>query len=148
VNGTLLSVPVISTYASFFLFGGEFPGHDLVARISAWGHTLALGNLIPLGVGSLLFVALGAYPFIESWVTGDDREHHLLDRPRNRPVRALTQHEQYRALTAATAGKAGAHPAPTQRLRGVLSRGFYGDGSQVPKATPREYQDTIDRHRS
>src|SRR5262249_12085083 len=27
------------------------------------------------------------YPFIEAWVTGDRREHHLLDRPRNMPVR-------------------------------------------------------------
>ncbi len=27
------------------------------------------------------------YPFIESWVTGDKREHHMLDRPRNGPTR-------------------------------------------------------------
>ena len=30
---------------------------------------------------------LGIYPFVEKWVTGDTREHHLLDRPRNNPVR-------------------------------------------------------------
>jgi ubiquinol-cytochrome c reductase cytochrome b subunit len=30
---------------------------------------------------------MGAYPFIESWVTDDDRDQHILDRPRNRPVR-------------------------------------------------------------
>ena len=35
----------------------------------------------------LLFVVLGAYPFVEAWVTGDKREHHLLDRPRNAPTR-------------------------------------------------------------
>jgi ubiquinol-cytochrome c reductase cytochrome b subunit len=34
-----------------------------------------------------LFTILGAYPFIEEWATGDRREHHLLDRPRNVPVR-------------------------------------------------------------
>ncbi len=28
-----------------------------------------------------------AYPFIENWVTGDKREHHLLQRPRNAPTR-------------------------------------------------------------
>ncbi|WP_462417367.1 cytochrome bc1 complex cytochrome b subunit [Kytococcus sp. Marseille-QA3725] len=28
------------------------------------------------------------YPFLESWVTGDDREHHLLQYPYNAPVRA------------------------------------------------------------
>jgi ubiquinol-cytochrome c reductase cytochrome b subunit len=27
------------------------------------------------------------YPWIEQWVTGDKREHHLLDRPRNAPTR-------------------------------------------------------------
>src|SRR5699024_4645466 len=27
------------------------------------------------------------YPFIEAWVTGDDREHHLNDLPYNAPVR-------------------------------------------------------------
>ncbi|MFD8692167.1 cytochrome bc complex cytochrome b subunit [Streptomyces sp. NPDC059651] len=199
VNGTLLSVPLIGTYLSMFLFGGEFPGDDLVARFNAihvlvipgltvvlivalmvlslrhkpmqyagpgrtngkvvglpfqvyvvksagfflmvagvvflmaaiaqinpvwdygpyradqvsagsqpdwymgvadgllrvmpgWeidfrGHTLALDNFIPLLVGGGLFLALGAYPFIEAWVTGEDSEPHLLDRPRNRPVR-------------------------------------------------------------
>lgn len=56
-------------------------------EINFWGHTLALDNLIPLSVGVGLFLALAVYPFIEAWVTGDDGEHHLLDRPRNRPVR-------------------------------------------------------------
>jgi ubiquinol-cytochrome c reductase cytochrome b subunit len=199
VAGTLLSIPVVGTYLSMFLFGGEFPGEDLVARfntihvlvipaamvllvvahvalslrhrhtqypgpgrteknvvglpfkvhaakagglfllvsgvifavaavaqinpvwlygpyradqvsagsqpdwymgvadgllrvmpgweIDLWGHTLALDNLIPLTVGVGLFLALGAYPFIESWLTPDGRAHHVLDRPRNRPVR-------------------------------------------------------------
>ncbi|MFI7389363.1 cytochrome bc1 complex cytochrome b subunit [Streptomyces tendae] len=199
VNGTILSIPVVGTYLSFFLFGGEFPGDDLIARfntlhvlvipalmvvliaayvvlalrhrpaqypgpgrtrdnvvglpakvyavkaagyfffvagviffmaavaeinpvwdygpfrpdqvsagsqpdwymgvadgllrvmpgweIDFWGHTLALDNLLPLLAGMLLFLAMGAYPFLEAWATDDDSEHHLLDRPRNRPVR-------------------------------------------------------------
>ncbi|WP_105969014.1 cytochrome bc1 complex cytochrome b subunit [Streptomyces geranii] len=199
VNGTILSIPIVGTYLSMFLFGGEFPGEDLVARFNTihvliipalmvglliahlilvllhrhtrypgpgrnnrnavglppkvkalksagffflvsgvvfvmaalaqinpvwlygpyrpdqvsagsqpdwymgvadgllrvmpgWevtlgGHTLALDNLIPLLAGVGFFLALGAYPFIEAWVTGDDRDQHLLDRPRNRPVR-------------------------------------------------------------
>ncbi|MEU9317254.1 ubiquinol-cytochrome c reductase cytochrome b subunit [Streptomyces sp. NPDC048295] len=199
VNGTLLSIPIVGTYLSFFLFGGEFPGEDLIARfntlhtlvipalmivllaghvalavrhrhtqypgpgrteknvvglpfavravksagyfcfvsgviffmagvaqinpvwnygpfrpdqvsagsqpdwymgvadgllrvmpgweIDLWGHTLALDNFLPLLAGMLLFLAMGAYPFLEAWVTDDDRDHHLLDRPRNRPVR-------------------------------------------------------------
>ncbi|MER8047313.1 cytochrome b [Streptomyces sp. NPDC094032] len=199
VHGTLLSIPVVGTYLSFLLFGGEFPGDDLIARFNTlhtlvipalivavlaaraalavrhrptqypgpgrtennvvglpftvravksggylclvsgviflmaavaqinpvwdygpfrpdqvaagsqpdwymgvadgllrvmpgwetdlWGHTLALDNFLPLLAGLLLFLAMGAYPFLEAWVTDDDRDHHLLDRPRNRPVR-------------------------------------------------------------
>ncbi|MFF6979760.1 cytochrome bc complex cytochrome b subunit [Streptomyces sp. NPDC008343] len=200
VNGALLSVPVVGTYLSMFVFGGEFPGHDVVARfyslhilvipgimaalvvahvllvvyhkhtqfagpgrternvvgapfmpvylakaggffflvfgaltliaavasinpvwsygpyradqvstgaqpdwylgfaeglvrimpgweITLGGHTLVLGVLIPVVVFPLLLVLIGVYPFLEAWITGDKREHHLLDRPRNRPVR-------------------------------------------------------------
>ena len=53
-----------------------------------WGYTLslniALGALVLL---PLVYTVLGIYPFVERWVTKDDREHHLLDRPRNNPVR-------------------------------------------------------------
>jgi len=49
--------------------------------------TVSMNILIPLAV-SLIFLALVAvYPFIENWITGDKREHHVLDRPRNAPVR-------------------------------------------------------------
>jgi ubiquinol-cytochrome c reductase cytochrome b subunit len=52
------------------------------------GHTIPWNVLIPaLGVPGFMFTALGAYPFIERWVTGDNREHHILDRPRNVPTR-------------------------------------------------------------
>ncbi|MGN9762333.1 cytochrome bc1 complex cytochrome b subunit [Streptomyces sp. SD31] len=200
VNGALLSVPIVGTYLSMFLFGGEFPGHDVVARfyslhilvipgimaalvvahvllvvyhkhtqfagpgrternvvgapfmpvylakaggffflvfgalavmaavatinpvwtygpyradqvstgaqpdwylgfaeglvrimpgweITLWGHTLVLGVLIPIVVFPLLLAFIGVYPFLEAWLTGDKHEHHLLDRPRNHPVR-------------------------------------------------------------
>ncbi|WP_189106361.1 cytochrome bc1 complex cytochrome b subunit [Streptomyces camponoticapitis] len=199
VNGTLLSTPIVGSYLSMFLFGGDFPGNDLIARfntihilvlpglmaallvghlalllyhkhtqyagpgrtknnvvglpvqvyvaktagyffmvtgvifivaaiaqinpiwaygpyrpdqvsagsqpdwymgvadgflrvmpgweINLWGHTLAIDNFLPLLVGVGLFLAMGVYPFIEAWVTGDDREQNLLDRPRDRPVR-------------------------------------------------------------
>ncbi|MFE6397821.1 cytochrome bc1 complex cytochrome b subunit [Streptomyces alboflavus] len=199
-QGAILSIPVIGTYLSFFLFGGEFPGHDIIPRlfavhvlllpgimlglvvahlilvfyhkhtqfagpgrteknvvgapflpiyiakaggffflvfgvlammgavatinpvwalgpyrpdlvgtgaqpdwylgfseglirvmpsweINAWGHTLQLGVFIPFTLFPLIMAAIGAYPFIESWVTKDRREHHIADRPRNAPVR-------------------------------------------------------------
>jgi ubiquinol-cytochrome c reductase cytochrome b subunit len=199
-DGAILSVPIVGTYMSFFLFGGEFPGHDIIPRlfpihvlvlpgimlglvvahlilvfyhkhtqypgpgrdnksvvgmpflpvymakaggfffltfgvlalmgglaqinpvwafgpysphlvttgaqpdwylgfseglirvmpgweINAWGHTLVPGVLIPFTLFPLILLAIGVYPFIEAWITGDRREHHILDRPRNAPVR-------------------------------------------------------------
>ncbi|MFF4327455.1 cytochrome bc complex cytochrome b subunit [Streptomyces sp. NPDC048387] len=200
MEGAILSVPIVGTYLSFFLFGGEFPGGDFVARfysihilllpgimmgllvahlilvfyhkhtqfagpgktnnnvvgmpllpvymakaggffflvfgviaaiaalasinpiwalgpyrpdhvstgaqpdwymgmpeglirampgweINLWGHTLVLGVFIPLLLFPLVLGAIAVWPFIESWVTGDKREHHILDRPRNVPTR-------------------------------------------------------------
>jgi ubiquinol-cytochrome c reductase cytochrome b subunit len=53
-----------------------------------WGFTLSWNVMIPgLALMGLLFAVLGAYPFIEAWITGDKSEHHLLDRPRNQPTR-------------------------------------------------------------
>ena len=50
-------------------------------------YTVSTNILLPLVI-SLVFLAIVAvYPFIENWVTGDKREHHVLDRPRNAPTR-------------------------------------------------------------
>lgn len=58
------------------------------AEVVIGGFTLSLNILIPAMVIPLvLFMALAAYPFIEAAVTGDKREHHVLDRPRNVPFR-------------------------------------------------------------
>jgi ubiquinol-cytochrome c reductase cytochrome b subunit len=49
--------------------------------------TLSL-NIVAVLVVLLVFLALVAfYPFIEAWITGDKREHHIADRPRNAPTR-------------------------------------------------------------
>jgi ubiquinol-cytochrome c reductase cytochrome b subunit len=56
-------------------------------EVTAGGVTWSWNILLPMivGVGFLAVVAL--YPFLEAWVTGDKREHHVLDRPRNAPTR-------------------------------------------------------------
>jgi quinol---cytochrome-c reductase cytochrome b subunit len=53
-----------------------------------FGFTISWNVLIPgaLLIG-VLFTLLALYPFIEQWITGDKREHHLLERPRNAPTR-------------------------------------------------------------
>jgi ubiquinol-cytochrome c reductase cytochrome b subunit len=59
------------------------PGLEFVI----FGATVSMNILIPL-VGLGLFIAVVAfYPFIEAWITGDKREHHIADRPRNAPAR-------------------------------------------------------------
>jgi ubiquinol-cytochrome c reductase cytochrome b subunit len=49
-----------------------------------WSMNVFLGAVALIPV---MYTAAGAYPWIEAWVTGDTREHHLLDRPRNAPTR-------------------------------------------------------------
>ncbi|MEU7277638.1 ubiquinol-cytochrome c reductase cytochrome b subunit [Streptomyces sp. NPDC045431] len=359
-QGAILSTPIVGTYISMFLFGGEFPGHDIIARfysihilllpgimlglvvahlilvfyhkhtqfpgpgrtnknvvgmpllpvymakaggffflvfgvisviaalftinpiwalgpyrpdqvstgaqpdwymgfaeglirvmpgweITLWGHTLVLGVFIPLVVFGLMLGAIAMYPFIESWITGDKREHHLLDRPRNAPTRtalgvawvtaymimligggndifaikfhlsinaitwfvriffflgpviafvvtkriclglqrrdkdkvlhgretgiikrlphgefveiheplsqaqlhALTAHEQYTpAEIGPTVDENGVERKPTrkEKLRAKLSKGYFGDGNQVPKASVEEYKEIASGH--
>jgi ubiquinol-cytochrome c reductase cytochrome b subunit len=53
-----------------------------------FGYTISWNILIPgLIIPGIIFTGMALYPFIESWITGDKREHHLLDRPRNAPNR-------------------------------------------------------------
>ncbi|CAM3630890.1 cytochrome bc complex cytochrome b subunit [Micrococcus flavus] len=54
-----------------------------------WGASvsLPLGVLIPLIPVTILIISMISWPWIERWITKDDREHHLLDRPRNAPTR-------------------------------------------------------------
>lgn len=51
------------------------------------GRTWTLAILVPLAVVGAYLLAVVAYPFVEEWITGDHRDHHLLDRPRNTATR-------------------------------------------------------------
>ncbi|NUS14683.1 MAG: ubiquinol-cytochrome c reductase cytochrome b subunit [Streptomyces sp.] len=52
------------------------------------GHTVMWNVLVPaVLLPGVLSVLLLCYPLFERWVTGDAAEHHLCDRPRDRPVR-------------------------------------------------------------
>ena len=41
----------------------------------------------PVVVLGLFLVIVAIYPFVEAWITGDKREHHIAERPRNAPTR-------------------------------------------------------------
>lgn len=51
-----------------------------------FGHTIPQGVWVAVGMG-LVFMLLGAYPFIEKKLSGDDAHHNLLQRPRDAPTR-------------------------------------------------------------
>ncbi|MCW2917324.1 MAG: Cytochrome b subunit of the bc complex-like protein [Actinomycetia bacterium] len=52
------------------------------------GHTISWNVLIPALVPlGLILTGAALWPWLERWVTGDDRHHHVNDRPRNAPVR-------------------------------------------------------------
>ncbi|MFT4010497.1 MAG: ubiquinol-cytochrome c reductase cytochrome b subunit [Nocardioidaceae bacterium] len=53
-----------------------------------WGKTISWNVMIPGQIMPMaIFMTVLFYPFIEAWITGDKREHHLLQRPRNAPNR-------------------------------------------------------------
>ena len=55
---------------------------------NVFGHTFAFNvfipALVPLGI---IFTGAALWPFLEQWITGDRREHHVNDRPRNAATR-------------------------------------------------------------
>lgn len=59
------------------------PGWEVV-----WfNHTYSF-NIIVITVILVAFLGIVAtYPFVEAWITGDKREHHIAERPRNAPTR-------------------------------------------------------------
>ena len=59
------------------------PGWEFVI----FGFTLSLNILVPVLVMVVFIVLVMLYPFFEAWVTGDKREHHIAQRPRNAPTR-------------------------------------------------------------
>ncbi|HEX6524984.1 MAG TPA: cytochrome bc complex cytochrome b subunit [Streptosporangiaceae bacterium] len=57
-------------------------------EINFLGHTVTLSVLIPFALPlGLLLGGAAIWPFFERWVTRDNAEHQINDRPRNVPVR-------------------------------------------------------------
>lgn len=52
-EGVMLSIPLVGTYLSFFAFGGEYPGHDIIPRLYSM-HILLVPGLIVALVGAHL----------------------------------------------------------------------------------------------
>jgi ubiquinol-cytochrome c reductase cytochrome b subunit len=61
-----------------------FPPWQWVFFDHTFAFNVFIPALLPLGI---VFGGAAAWPFLEQWITGDKREHHLNDRPRNAPTR-------------------------------------------------------------
>src|SRR5439155_812326 len=95
-----ISIPFIGPWMAFLVFGGKFGSPQIIGRLfiihvllfPAWQFRI-LGLEIPnvflpaVVLPGITFGLLYAWPFIEAWRTGDHAPHHILDRPRDRPVR-------------------------------------------------------------
>jgi quinol---cytochrome-c reductase cytochrome b subunit len=56
-----------------------------------FGYTISWNVMLPILIlPVVMFIILMLLPFLEAWITGDKREHHLLQRPRNAPTRTAT----------------------------------------------------------
>jgi ubiquinol-cytochrome c reductase cytochrome b subunit len=61
-----------------------FPGWETeIFGVTITWSVLLPGQIFPM----LILTGILVYPFIEQWITGDKRDHHLLQRPRNAPNR-------------------------------------------------------------
>jgi quinol---cytochrome-c reductase cytochrome b subunit len=60
------------------------PAWQWVMFNHTWAFNVFVPALLPLG---LIFTLAALWPFLEQWITGDRREHHINDRPRNAPTR-------------------------------------------------------------
>jgi ubiquinol-cytochrome c reductase cytochrome b subunit len=53
-----------------------------------FGTTWSWNVMLPAQIAPMMLLVITLlWPFLEEWVTGDKREHHLLQRPRNAPTR-------------------------------------------------------------
>src|SRR6195952_2924329 len=57
-------------------------------ELHIWHHTFPFNVFLPIIVAPVLvFTIVLMLPFVEAWITGDKRDHHLLQRPRDAPTR-------------------------------------------------------------
>lgn len=108
VSGLIVAVSATVTVAPIWLYGPSSPGDASAGSQPDWytgfldgalrlippgwevewlGRTWTLAVIVPLAVVGLFLLLVATYPFLEEWITGDRREHHLLVRPRNAPGR-------------------------------------------------------------
>ncbi|WP_369185085.1 cytochrome bc complex cytochrome b subunit [Streptomyces sp. Y1] len=56
MEGAVLAVPIVGTYLQMFIFGGEFPGHDIIPRLFTVHILLIPGVMLGLLAAHLILV--------------------------------------------------------------------------------------------
>jgi ubiquinol-cytochrome c reductase cytochrome b subunit len=108
VTGLLVAIASTVTVSPVWLYGPSAAGEASAGSQPDWytgfldgalrlvppgwgfvwlGHTWALDILIPLVVVTIFLLGILLYPFVERWISGDGREHNLLERPRHTATR-------------------------------------------------------------
>ncbi|HEX7992645.1 MAG TPA: cytochrome b N-terminal domain-containing protein, partial [Streptosporangiaceae bacterium] len=49
------SIPIVGTYGSYFLFGGQYPGHSIIPRMYIL-HVLLIPGLFAALIGAHIFI--------------------------------------------------------------------------------------------
>lgn len=108
VVGLLLLISAAVRVAPIWEYGPSDPGNATAGSQPDWytgfldgalrlvppgwefewfGYTWTLAVLVPLAVVGAFLLLVMIYPYLDEWVTGDRRDHHILDRPRNAATR-------------------------------------------------------------
>ncbi|MBQ0826885.1 cytochrome bc1 complex cytochrome b subunit [Streptomyces tagetis] len=77
-QGIMLSIPVVGTYVSMFVFGGQYPGHDLVPRLYSLHILLIPGLLLALVTVHLILVF---YLKHTQWAGRGRTRHNVVGKP-------------------------------------------------------------------
>ena len=56
-------------------------------ELTAFGITIPSPFIPGILLPGIAFGIMTIWPFLESWISGDHREHHILERPRDAPIR-------------------------------------------------------------
>ncbi len=78
IDGILKSLPLVGTYISFFVFGGEFPGIDIVSRLYTLHIMIVPALLIALIGIHLMFVVVHKHT---QWPGAGHTEKNVVGEP-------------------------------------------------------------------
>ncbi|MFI9250901.1 cytochrome bc complex cytochrome b subunit [Streptomyces sp. NPDC053069] len=74
----VLSIPVVGTYLSFFIFGGQFPGHEIISRLYVIHILLVPGLLLALVGMHLTYIVVHKHT---QWAQPGRTNRNMIGKP-------------------------------------------------------------------